>query len=100
MIYVWSLFCGVVLGALSSLAIILLRKRELVVLLKLCCDCLCSVSLPHDAVAVIVAIPDHTYVLGEVHCAKAITRTVVRRARSGSTLFETGLYFDKSGCNI
>ena len=87
------LFCGVVLGALSSLAIILLRKRELVVLLKLCCDCLCSVSLPHDAVAVIVAVPGHTNVLREVQCAKAITRAAVRRARSGSTLFENLIVF-------
>ena len=67
-------------------------------------------SLPHHAVAVIVAVPGHTNVLGEVQCAKAITGTAVHRARSGSTLFEnlivflkgfeTGLYFDKSGCNI
>ena len=35
---------------LSSLAIILLRKRELGALLQLCCGCLCSVSLPHHAV--------------------------------------------------
>ena len=43
---VWSLFCGVVLDVHSSLAIILLRKRELVALLSLCYCCLCSVSLP------------------------------------------------------
>ena len=30
---IWSLFCCVVLGVLSSFAIILLRKRELVALL-------------------------------------------------------------------
>ena len=34
---VGSLFCGVVLCALSSLAVILLRKRELVDFLLLCC---------------------------------------------------------------
>ena len=35
--------------AFSSLAIILLRKREMVALIKLCCGLLCSVSLPHGA---------------------------------------------------
>ena len=44
------LVCGVVLGVHSSLAIILLRNRELVALLLLCCHCLCSMSLPHRAV--------------------------------------------------
>ena len=44
-------FYGVVLGFLSILAIILLRKRELAALLKLFCGCLCSMSLLHDAVA-------------------------------------------------
>ena len=43
--FVKSLFCGVVFGILSSLAIILLRKRELVAVVSVC-----SVSLPHDAV--------------------------------------------------
>ena len=43
---VGSLFCIVALSVLSSLAIIL-RKRELVALLELCCGCLHSVSLPH-----------------------------------------------------
>ena len=55
-----SLFCGVVLGALSSLAIILLRKRELVcftlIVLWLsvfcvssswCCGLVCSLSMWH-----------------------------------------------------
>ena len=42
-----SLFYYVVLGVLSSLAIILLRKREVDVILQLCCGCLCSMSLPH-----------------------------------------------------
>ena len=89
------MFSGVVLGALSSLSIILLRKRELVVLLKLYCDCLYSVFLPHDAEAVMVAVPGHSNVLGEVQCAKAITRTALRRARSGSTLFENLIVFLK-----
>ena len=62
--FVGSLFCGVILGALSSLAIILLRKRELIDLIfcvnptpphpphgvmgsSVVCDCgmLCSCSL-------------------------------------------------------
>ena len=40
------LFSSVVLGDLSSLAIILPRKREVLALLKMCCGCLHSVSLP------------------------------------------------------
>ena len=44
-----------------SLAIILLRKRELVALLLLCCGCLCSVSLPRQAV--IAVFPGHTHLL-------------------------------------
>ena len=44
-----SLFCDVALGVFSSLEIILLMKRELVVLLKMCCGYLCSVSFPHGA---------------------------------------------------
>ena len=36
-------------SAPSSLAIILLRKRELVAILKLCCCCPCSVFLPCGA---------------------------------------------------
>ena len=40
-----------VLGGLSSLAIILLGKRQLVALLWICCGCLCSVSLPCIAMA-------------------------------------------------
>ena len=36
--------CSVVLGALSSLAIVLLRTIELIALLYLGCGCLCSVS--------------------------------------------------------
>ena len=45
---VGSLFCGVVLGLLSSLANILLRKRELVALHCVVTGVaiLCSVSLP------------------------------------------------------
>ena len=47
--FVLSEFCEMVLSVLSSLAISLLKKRELDALLYLCCDCLCSVSLPHNA---------------------------------------------------
>ena len=39
-----SLFCGVVLVLVSSLAIILLKKRDLASLLYRGCDRLCSVS--------------------------------------------------------
>ena len=45
---VGSLFYVVVLGVTSSLAIILLKKSELVAILY--CGCLCSVSLPHCAI--------------------------------------------------
>ena len=44
-----SLFRGVFLGSLSCLATILLRESDLVALLKLCCGCLCSLCLPHEA---------------------------------------------------
>ena len=47
---VGSLFCGAVLGVLSSLEIILLRKRELVPLLYFCCGCLYSVTHPRNDV--------------------------------------------------
>ena len=48
-VYVVSLFCGVVLRVLSSLAILLLRKRELLTLFSFTvrCCCPCSVSRPH-----------------------------------------------------
>ena len=36
------LFCGVILE-------IVLRKGELVAMLKKCCGCQCSVSIPHGA---------------------------------------------------
>ena len=45
----WSLFCVVVLGALSSYAIVWLRKRELVALPEMFYGCRCSVSLPHNS---------------------------------------------------
>ena len=57
-------FFGVVLGALASLTLILLRKRELVALLKCAVPlsaCLCSVSIPRGAVrSVSVAFPGLT----------------------------------------
>ena len=43
------LICASCLGVLSSLAIVLLRKRNLVVLLHLCCGCLCFMFIPHGA---------------------------------------------------
>ena len=51
---VWFMLCDEFLSVLSSFAIILLKERELVVLLLLCsgccAECLCSVSLPLGAV--------------------------------------------------
>ena len=49
MFFVGSLLWCVILGVLSSLAIILLMKRELVALIKLWHCYLCPVSLPHSA---------------------------------------------------
>ena len=49
--YVSQLFLGVVLGVGTSLAIIWLRKRDLVSLFYLCCNCVFSVALPHHVVA-------------------------------------------------
>ena len=43
-------FRGMVLDVLSSLAIVLQMKNELVTLLELCCDCLCSVAFPKTVV--------------------------------------------------
>ena len=62
---VWPLLCNVVVIILSSFAIILLRKRELVTLIVfyLLCGYICSVSLPHVAMewSVNVAFPGHTH---------------------------------------
>ena len=41
----WSLFCNTVLSVNSNFAIISLRKRELVALLKLCSCCCVTVSV-------------------------------------------------------
>ena len=51
-VYVVSSFFGVVLGVLSSLAILLLRTREMLALFSFTvrCCCPCSVSLPHGII--------------------------------------------------
>ena len=55
------LFCGKVLDFFSSLAIILLRKRELVALL--CVVAVCSLSLPHGAMGWAISKPsEHPFV--------------------------------------
>ena len=60
-------FCGVVVGALDSLAIILLRKGEVVALIQLCCGCcdLCLflIKLWVGLQSVIVACPDQTHLI-------------------------------------
>ena len=48
------LVINALLSVLSSFAVILLRKREIVscftfIVFMLSCGCLCSVSLPHDS---------------------------------------------------
>ena len=45
-----SMFCGVVPGALSSLAVILLSRREILIYLKCANDICFLISLPHDVV--------------------------------------------------
>ena len=60
---VWSGFCDAVLNVISSFAFILLRKRELIALLRYVLAVMwLSVSPPRSAVGwyVIVAIPVHT----------------------------------------
>ena len=66
-----SFFCEVVLGVLSSLAIILLRKRELVALLCVVTVFLVSSSRCHGLVqSVIVTFPGHTHFFSfQVHAS-------------------------------
>ena len=65
----WSMFCCTLLYVHSSIAIILMRKRELVALLILSSWCLVMVEWLFLAVPwgclrfVIVVFPDHTYLL-------------------------------------
>ena len=65
--YIGSLFCGLFLCVLSSFVIILLRKRELVALLKLCCGYLCFclfLTVPLVVLrSVVVVFPGHSYLL-------------------------------------
>ena len=74
----WSLFCYALLCIISSSAIILMRKRELVALL-FCFYCLpgalwllvtkCSVALTLPWIClqfVIVVLPNHTYFLFDI----------------------------------
>ena len=67
-----SLFCCVLLCVLSSFAIILERKRELVALLLLFYGCLVTVyvlavTLPHAAAGWSVVFPDNTHLLFTNH---------------------------------
>ena len=65
----YSLFCGTLIYVHSSIAIILMGKRELVALLNLSSWCLVMVDWPFLAVPwgclrfVIVVFPDHTHLL-------------------------------------
>ena len=61
-----SMFCCMLLYVHSSIAIILMGKRELVTLLNLSSWCLVMVErlfLAVSAVCVIVVFPDHTHLL-------------------------------------
>ena len=49
----WSLFCNTVPSFLSSFAIILMRKKELIALILLCFRCRLSVSV----LCLILAVP-------------------------------------------
>ena len=73
-VFVFVLFCCALLCVLSSFAIILKRKRELVDLLffafRMSCHCRHYMTLLHDAVValrhVIVVFLDHTHLLFEI----------------------------------
>ena len=63
-----SMFCGTLLYVHSSIAIILMGKRELVALLNLSSWCLVMVerlflAVPQCLRFVIVVFPDHTHLL-------------------------------------
>ena len=68
-VYNCSMFCCTLLCVRSSIAIILIGKRELVALLKLSSWCLLMVerlflAVPHGCLRfVIVVFPDHTHLL-------------------------------------
>ena len=68
-VYNYSMFCCTLLNVNSSIAIILMGKRELVALLNLSSLCLVMVEWLFLAVPwgclrfVIVVVPDHTHLL-------------------------------------
>ena len=49
-VYAWSLFCGVIRGALSSLALIFMRKRVPVALLYIVLELAVFCIIPYGAV--------------------------------------------------
>ena len=75
-----SMFCCTLLCVRSSIAIVLTRKRKLVVLLNLSSWCLVMVerlflAVPQDCLRfVIVVFPDHTHLLFLVHIWKRDTK--------------------------
>ena len=78
------MFCCTLLYVHSSIAIILMGKRELVALLNLSSWCLVMVERLFLAVLwgslrfVIVVFPDHTHVLFLAHVLKFVLKTNVR----------------------
>ena len=99
----FSMFCGTLLYAHSSFAIILMRKRELVALHGLSTWCLLVVVWPFLAVPwvclqfVIVVFPDHTHLLfllctvqeNPVHLAKNIRWNLIELNRINVIQIET-----------
>ena len=74
-----SMFCCTLVYVHSSIAIILMGKRELIALLNLSSCCLVMVEWLFLAVSrgclqfVIVVFPDHTHLLFFYHCLMSLT---------------------------
>ena len=86
-----SMFCCTLLYVHSSIAIILMGKRELVAWLNLSSGCLVMVkplflTMPRDCLRfVIVVLPDHTHLLF-LHIFKAKTKKILPSSRDSSEL--------------
>ena len=86
-----SMFCCTLLYVHSSIAIILMGKRELIALLNLSFLCLVMVerlflAVPRGCLQfVTVVFPDHTHLLFTVTFSKNIFRKMIRVSRSEHT---------------
>ena len=92
-----SMFCCTLLYVHSSIAIILMGKRELIALLNLSSWCLVMVerlflAVPRGCLQfVIVVFPDHTHLLFLTYQVRIMT--------SASTVFKKSPFFKKSHLN-